>query len=263
LITMQEAFLIHNSELSYLEEESKRLHNLYEENIVTKKEVLSADAALRTAKAKFQAVKKKLTLYGINTNNISSENFVTRLPILAPQSGNLKEINVVRGDYLDQSTPAMLIEATTNLFAEFNVFEKDVPFIKKGQKIIFTSQTNPETMYHSEITLINQSLGENGMISILSEVTDKQTTDLLPGMKIKGNIKIESMISHALPEDAFVKIGDKSFILKLISENEENYSFEKIMLPTGELQDNYLQITKFEENSNEKYLVKGAYFLIN
>ncbi len=260
LINLQEEYLVANGQLEYLREEYNRQIELSKENLSTKKDLLKAKSELTTTQARYGSLSKKLSLYGINTDNLSINSLVSSLAVTAPISGYVAQINAMQGLYIEPSQSALTLANTSQVYLELSVLEKDALLLKKDQKLTFTLQGNPTKKYKATVYLINKSINEKQMISVNCKI-DGDTKQLVPGMYANANIILDDYQANALPETALVKMDETYYALALKKKDNANMAFDKVAMQTGEIQNGYIELLNSESTSNE-YLTKGAYFLI-
>ena len=261
LISWQQDYLVLNSEIEYQQGEYERQKQLTEENISARKNLKKAESVLNISKARVAGLSKKLTMIGINPDNVSTDNLTSSLPIYAPSSGYISEINVKRGMFLDPFKTALEISNTNHLHMELKVLEKDIPKIKNGQHIRYSLQDDPNRKYKATIYLIEKLVGDNRMINVHCHLEDEEEKSLIPGMFVTAEIALDEREDFGLPEEAVVLFDSKHYILEQLEGGK--YDFDQKMVEVGINQDGYYQLLNTSElNSDATYLTKGAYYLI-
>ena len=260
LINLQETYLVTESQLSYLKEEYNRQQKLAAENITTKKDLLKVKSELRTAEAKFNSVKKKLDLYGINTSKLNASNLVSSIAIKAPISGYISEINILRGSYLESTRMALKIANTSQAHLEVLVLEKDAAKLKKGQDIEFVALNSPNKKYKAKINIVNKIIKDNGMVTVQANLDEEATKDLMPGMFVKAEIVLNNHEHESLPKEALIKLDNDYYALQLLSKDNDGYDFNRIKVDVNDEYNGYISVNNI--SASAEYLTKGAYFLI-
>jgi len=261
LINMQEEFLVARGELGYLKEEFARQDQLAAENITSKKDLLKAKSMLSTTQAKYNSLKKKLNLYGINTDNLGTENLVSSIAITAPISGFISDIDVLRGSYLQSTRSALKISNTNKIHLDLSVLEKDAHLLRKGQDIIFTIQNDPGKKYKAKIYLVNKMIEENHTINVHAHIDAADAKTLLPGLFASAEIILDKKSHKALPTDALIKLGQDWNVLKLIGQDDSGYDFKQIKVGVEKEENGFSAVPNLKADESQ-YLTKGAYFLI-
>ena len=260
LINLQEEYLVARGQLEYLNEEYKRQIALSKEDLSTKNTLLKAKSALTTTQARHGSLSKKLSLYGINTDNLSTSNLVSSLSVSAPISGYISDINAMQGMHIEPNQPALTLANTAQVYLELSVLEKDALLLKKDQKLTFTLQGDPLKKYDATVYLINKSINEEQIITVNCKI-NSNTKKLIPGMYANAKILLEDYKANVLPETALIKMNEKHYALVLNKKEDAAMVFNKITIETGEVQNGYIEL-KGPTSTTSEYLTKGAYFLI-
>jgi len=262
LINIQEEYLIAKGKLSYLQEENKRQEELAEAQISTKKDLLKVQTELHTTATRYNALKKKLNLFGIHADRLSPENLISAITISAPISGNISEINTNRGTYLNAGIPAMKIVSQSHLHLELSVLEKYASELKKGQPVVFSLQSNPSETYMASIHLTNKMIDESHMITVHCHIDESAKKDLIPGMYTNATIELAEYSSMALPQDAAVQSGEKWYVLVLKKEIATERIFEEMEVQVGSIQNGYIELMNDDRLKDQQILTIGAYYLL-
>lgn len=261
LINWQQDFLVLQSEVEYQESEYDRQKILTDENIAAKKNLPEAKSRVSVTKAKLAGLSKKLSLIGINTEELTNTNLVSTLRIAAPSSGYVTEINIKKGMYLEAFQTAIEISNTNHIHMELKVLEKNISMIKNGQKVRYSLQENPSEQYVATIYLIEKRVDENRMVNVHCHLEEEQEKALIPGMFITADIELESQESYAVPEGALVSFNDNYYILE--HKPDTKYDFTQKLVDVGQNQNGFYQINESAEvDTIATYLTKGAYYVV-
>ena len=127
------------------------------------------------------------------------------------------------GDSVDTISPIHTIADFSRLFANFDVYEKDIGKIKNGQKVLVYSIAYPDQPFEGKIMFISPRVDETSFTIKIRVQVDNQDYLLKPGMFVRGEILLQGQQAHfSVPSDAvqdldgtdvvFVKDGEESFI---------------------------------------------------
>jgi cobalt-zinc-cadmium efflux system membrane fusion protein len=254
---MQQEYLETKSQLEYLETEYKRQSDLAKENVNSQKTLQQAKSQYETMLVRNAALKSKLSLIGINADNLTPQTIQNTITIYSPINGYVTAVNVNIGMYVNPSDILFKIVDTEHLHAELIVFEKDVPKIKIGQKVRFTL-ANENTERTATVYLIGREISSNRTVRIHCHL-DKEDKDLLPGMYLKAYVEAGTRKVPALPDKAIVSFEGKSYIFKL--ENANRYQMKEVKKGISEL-----GFTEIETDSGidaqTKIVISGAYDIL-
>ncbi|CUS89062.1 membrane fusion protein, cobalt-zinc-cadmium efflux system [Candidatus Kryptonium thompsonii] len=153
------AYLQAKSNLEYYKSAYERQKILFEQNVGSQKALQEAKAEYEKAIAEFNAADKKIHSIGLEEKDIEgsgSEHIPGILPIKAPISGIVTERNVVIGQFIEANTTAFKIMNISNLWAEGQIYEKDLTKISGKPKVEFTTYAYPNERFKGEVILIGQ-----------------------------------------------------------------------------------------------------------
>lgn len=280
-IQLQEEYLSINSRIEFAEQEVARQNELNQGNAGAKKNLQSATSELKSLRTRRSSLKQQIQLMGINPSSLSNSNLKSSLVVTSPISGNVSDVFAKIGSYTDVSSPIAEIVENSALHLDLQVFEKDVPLIKVGQKINFVVTNNPDKTYTAEVFNIGSSFnGESKTIAVHSKVIGEKT-GLIDGMNITGIVDLNGVLSPAVPNEAIVNADGKYYIF-LVKEKEEKphkhkegdshehdheapskgTAFEKVEVLKGSTQLGYTAIKPLNEIPRDTHVVvKGAFFV--
>ncbi|MEZ5022123.1 MAG: efflux RND transporter periplasmic adaptor subunit [Chitinophagales bacterium] len=220
-VEVQQDYLETQGTLTYLESDYERQKNLAKDNINSQKIFLKAESEYLVAKARFESLRKKLSLMGINPNDLSVSNIITTVPIYAPSSGYVTSININKGVYLNPSDVAVTIVNTNHIHLELAIFENDLSKVAVGQKIKFKLQNSNSESYDATVHLINKSVDPvKRTIQIHGDLGgEKASNKFTQGMYVEAEIYTVSAAHLSLPEDAIVEVENKYFVLSKNSDS--------------------------------------------
>ena len=276
-IQLQQDYLDYKSQLAYIKEELERQQELAKENVNAKKTVQKASSEYNSIVAKVQGLKSKLQLININPDKVGNGNLSSRSNIYAPASGYVTKVKVNTGKYVNANEALVEIADTRELHVELNVFEKDVPKLKAGQKVRFV--LNNETKERlAEISLIGREIGTDRTVRVHCRLS-KEDRELLPGLFLKAIVETGLATTTALPEKAIVQSAGKSYIFIAINETKEeekpsdanknlatekHIEFKRVEVTTGVSENGYTEVILPEVfDRNSKVVIKGAYDLLS
>ncbi len=262
-VTLQQNYLETKQQLSFLQAEYERQQQLIAENISSQKSFLKAESDYKAKLALYNGLKQKLRMLNFSIEKVESGDIRSVANIYAPIEGSITKMNVSKGTYVSPSDEIMEIIDNDHIHLELNVFEKDVMKLEKGQLISFAIPESSEEAYEAEVYLIGTNIEDNRTIKVHGELKEKKQHNFLTGMFVDANIVTSSLEKQALPSMAVVEINNISYALKLVSENDETFVFEKVVLKTGDRYNDFTAVEEVEsEVADTRYLTKGAFSLL-
>ncbi len=259
-VTLQQNYMEVKQQLAYLESEYNRQKTLREENISSQKSFLKAESEFKTANARYNGLKKQLTMLNISTTQVEQGNISSTASIFAPISGSITQMNVTKGTYVSPATPILEIIDNDHIHLELSVFEKDIMKVKKGQSIQFRIPEASEETFGAEVHLIGTSIGENRTINVHGHLHEEGANNFLTGMFVDAVIVTENTSSKALPSEAIIEEEGKFYVLRTIATRDTGYTFEQLEVQPGHTADGFTEIIIAEALSDgDTFLTKGAF----
>ena len=201
-IALQQSYMEVKENLSYLESEYERQKTMVEENITSQKSFLQAESGFKTAKARYNGLRKQLTLLNISPASVENGKITSIVTVYAPITGSVTKVNVSRGTYVSPSMSIMEIIDNEHIHLELSIFEKDIMKLKKEQEINFTVPESSSEVFKASVHLIGTAIEENRTIKVHGHLKDEEQANFLTGMFVEADIVTSSAFAKALPETA-------------------------------------------------------------
>ena len=275
-IQLQEDYLTIGNRIIFAEQEYKRQRELFDNDAGAKKNLQNADAELKTLRTKRASLQRQIQMMGISPGSVSNKNLRSGLAVTAPISGTISTILLQIGSYIDVSSPVAEIVDNSSLHLDLQVFEKDLPLIKVGQKIHFTLTNNPVVEYDAEVYSIGTAFeNQSKTIPIHCKVKGNKN-GLIDGMNATAVVSLDNKLMSAVPNTAITSADGKDYIF-LVSDkkaenhkdvkyeekhNEKTINFERIEVVKGTSEMGYTAITPVKSiPESAKIATKGAFFI--
>jgi len=292
LIDVQVEYINAKNEYEFSKREYERQLKLNNDNIGSKKTLNELESAYKKALADYKTLEEKLRSYKISSNRFDNiyEDTVANLQryytVTAPISGNIIERNVTIGQYIEQSSDMFHIVNTSTVFADLNVFEKDLSYISAGQKVTLEVSVDPYQVYEGTIAFVNKVFDDEKRTVKVRVAINNKNEKLLPNMFISAKIYIKQESVLAVPISAIETEGENKYIfiktdeIKEIEEHDEHteeeskssekkehihkeaFVFKKVSVNTGISDDKFIQIFPIDElKSGDIIVSKGTFYL--
>lgn len=277
---LQEAYLTSKSSLEFLTLEYERQKTLSEENVNSKKIFQKTKAEFETEKARFSSLKQQLAMLNLSGSNSPS----SIMPITAPISGYITEINIKIGSNAEVGKPLLSIVDNSQLHVDLLVYEKDLQKVKPGQNIRFVLTNQDNTEINGKVFNVGKAFeNETKSVAVHADIANKSQT-LIPGMYVNALIDVGAKDVQALPVEAIVKAEGREFIFILEEGHEEEshdkeeghshedghkheeaakmFHFQRIEVKTGTSQLGFVQVSVLQKiDADAKIVLKGAYYI--
>ncbi|MEK6552969.1 MAG: efflux RND transporter periplasmic adaptor subunit [Bacteroidota bacterium] len=265
---LKAVYLKAKSNLDYYKAVYERQKTLIEQNIGSQKSLQEAEANYEKATAEFNAEDKRIHAVGLSheevLENVALEHLAGILPIKSPINGIVTERNVVIGQLVEPNTNAFKVMNTSTLWADGQIYEKDISKLSGKPKIEFTTSAYPNERFNGEIILVGQTIDEHSRTIKVRATLNNPGYRLKPQMfgemfiPIGGNIK-----GIVVTGDAIIKENGKSYVFK--AENDSTLptgrqAFKKQFVEIGNELGGKVEI-KNGLKVGDKIAFKGVFFL--
>ncbi len=281
-ITLQENFAEIANKLEFLEKEYKRQKEMFEKNVGAGKNFQKAKADYNTAKARYEGLKSRLLMLNLSPENVKQGKISNMVKILSPINGYVNEINIKVGTFAGAKDKMFEITDNSAIHADFMIYEKDVHLVKEGQEINFTVSNRPEEELTATVFAVGKEFDPNIRAVHIHAKINEKTTGLIPGMYISGSLHIDEKETTALPDEAIINEGTKSFIFILDNtvsnesghiddnhdkednhQNEDNKAFRMVEVIPGISDDGFTEVHFMNPlPKNTQIVMNAAYYLL-
>lgn len=201
-------------------QEGQVLAQIYSPDLLTAQHELLEAAKLQDIQPLLlEAAKEKLRLWKVSEEQINSilqsNSASPYVNIHANTSGVVISKNVNQGDYIGQGSVLYTISNLSKLWAVFDAFETDLPFLKVGDQLEYTLQSLPGKVYKGRIAFINPILDASSRTAKIRVEADNRDRNLKPEMYATGRISAplkgygEEMV---IPKSAVLWTGKRSIV---------------------------------------------------
>jgi len=262
LIQIQQDYLEVFSNVDYLEAEMVRQKKLSDEEAGSLKSYQQAKSQYAVAQAQLSGLRAKLNLAGLNQKALEKGTIQHTISVTAPCSGIVSKVNAELGMYAQPTDQLLEIIDIKNAHAEVTVFEKDIAYLKIGQKVKL-SFTNYNETADAEVLLINRAINKDRTIRVHCDI--KQSKDVLPGAYFKASIFTGEQKLHCIPTEAIVDLKGKQvvFIGKPNPKGGKTFFPEEVRILATENGKSAIEYVRRGRNFDASVVVKGAYDILS
>jgi len=221
---------------------------------------LLAESTYRSSFARFTGLKNKLMLYGVNLSEVANGNFSKTIRIKAPINGTVSKINIVKGDFVSPSQVLLELINNDHMHLELQAFERDIPQLKKGQKIRFKIPESGEEIYTGKIHLLGARVDQQTKtVEIHGHIDEEEKQNLIAGMFVEAVIVLHTTQIVAIPKEAVIKDGATTYVLLLKNKTAEFYEFEPFDVTILQEGESYIVLEEISQLKDQQILTKGAF----
>jgi len=254
-IQLQQDYLSTKNRLGYAGKEFARQRELNIAKAGSDKVMQQAESDLKNLSIENKAMAEKLRLIGINPDKLTENNISRAIKIYSPIDGYVSKVNVNIGKYVVPSDILFELVNPNDIHLNLTVFEKDLNKLKIGQQVAVYSNSDPDKKYITKIVLVSPSLSNERSMDIHCDF-EKYDKALVPGMYMNAEVAVNSNVTDALPDEAFVNFENKDYVFV----NTGNNSFKMTATNRGKSENGYTAVDPVLKG--KKIVVKGAYSLL-
>lgn len=153
----------------------------------------SSTVATRLKSANVEAVRTRLRLRGLTDEQISeiekSGKPVTHLTIYSPIGGTVIDKKANEGMYVDEGTHIYTVADLSHLWVKLDAYESDLPWIRYGQEVEFTTEAYPGEVFKGKISFRDPVLNAKTRTVKLRINVDNTEGKLKPEMFVRAVVR--------------------------------------------------------------------------
>lgn len=163
------------------------------ETLATVNQSRNAPGYARTASQQnLQAVREKLRLWGLSPRQIrameSSDKLMERLTIYSPQKGIVVKQNVQEGQYVKTGDRIYRVASLERLWVELEAYETQLPWLRYGQQVTFTTDARPGETFTGRISFISPTVNRDTRTVDLRVNIENPDGSLKPGLFVRATV---------------------------------------------------------------------------
>lgn len=185
-----------------------------------------------------KAAKEKLSFYKMSNaqiqNIIDTKKASAIVNIYANTQGTVVSKNVQQGDYISSGTILYDIANLSKVWAVFDAYEQDLPFLKVKDKVTFTLQSFPGEKMQGTISFINPLLDPSSRTAKVRVEVENKDLNLLPAMYATATIQAAlSQYNNqiVIPKSAVLWTGKRSIVYtKVQGTSSPTFMLQEVVL---------------------------------
>lgn len=239
--------------------------SVYSPDLVTaQEELFEAEKIKDTQPQLFSAAKEKLKNWKLTENQVEAilQSGVPKeeFEVLADVSGYVTSRKVNLGDYVKLGQPIYEIADLSRVWVLFDVYEQDMPWVKKGDKASFTIQSLPGENFEGAISWLDPVIDPKTRVAKARVEMANSGLKLKPEMFASGTVsaKLPAKAGNlSVPKTAVMWTGKRSLVyVKAETETGINFMMREVNLGPA-LGDSYLVESGLDKG--EEIAVSGTF----
>lgn len=244
---------------------SPSLVSAQEELVQAKRAYDAAPEGDSSARSTLGAVREKLRQYGMTPAQISAvekDGTVSRqIVTYSPSSGVVVDLAVKEGQYVKTGSTLMRIADLSNVWVTLRAFQSDLPLIKPGQEVMFTTTALPGESFPGKVVFVDPVLDPKTMTAGVRAVASNEEGSLRPDMFVSGEIFVPIDTDGAdplvIPATAPMLTGKRAVVYVRLPGGDEPVFEGRDVALGARAGDSYVVLSGLEEG--ELVVVNGAF----
>lgn len=211
---------------------------IYSPELVTAQQELKEAYKIKDSQPTlYAAAREKLKAWKLSDKQIDAmiteSNSIERFPLRADVSGIVLERKVNVGDYVSRGMAIYDVADLSHLWLQFDVYESDLPWVKRGSEIEFTVESLPGEKFSGKIAFIDPIINPKTRVAKARVEVTNPGLRLKPEMFATGIIKtdLKSTSEIILPKSAVMWTGERSIVyVKNSSDRGVSFSLREVIL---------------------------------
>ncbi|AHW61152.1 membrane fusion protein, Cu(I)/Ag(I) efflux system [Draconibacterium orientale] len=205
--------------------------SVYSPDLVTAQEELFEAQKIKDSQPQlFEAAKEKLKNWKLTDEQISqilsSGTAQQTFDVRAEVSGYVTQKKVNTGDYVRRGQAIYEIADLSKVWILFDVYESDLTWINKGDKVSYTIESLPGETFEGTIDYLDPVINPKTRVAKARVVQSNKGLKLKPEMFVSGKVEAKLPQTDALvvPKTAVMWTGERS-VVYVKSENNQGVYF--------------------------------------
>ncbi|HYQ58624.1 MAG TPA: efflux RND transporter periplasmic adaptor subunit, partial [Draconibacterium sp.] len=205
--------------------------SVYSPDLVTaQEELFEAQKIKATQPQLFEAAKEKLKNWKLTEDQINqilaSEKILETFDVLAEVSGYVTQKKVNTGNYVRRGEAIYEVADFSRVWVLFDVYESELSWINKGDKVSFTIESLPGQNFEGTIDYLDPVINPKTRVAKARVVKSNPGLKLKPEMFVSGKVEAKLPQTDALvvPKTAVMWTGERS-VVYVKSESDQGVYF--------------------------------------
>ena len=207
------------------------------ELLTAQNELIEAISIKESQPELYKAVRNKLKYWKVSEKQIQrieqTKKVQSNFKMYANVSGYISEIFIEEGNHVTEGTPLFNVSNLGSVWADLDVYEKDIKNIKLGQEIEIYLNAYPDKIIKAKIDFIDPILNNATRTVLVRTTLNNKDNYLKPGMLITSEIAVNSKDNSSfimVPRTAIMWTGKRSVVYVKTSKSEPVFEMREVKL---------------------------------
>lgn len=187
-ITLQQTYLDCHAQTEYMKAEYERQQALSAEQAASQKKFQQSKADYLSMKSRMEAAAAQLTLLGIEPEMLLQQGIRLYLPVKAPITGYVADINMNVGKYMHTGDRLCEIVDKSHTLLKLTTYEKDLADMHVGNPVQFRVNGMGKEVFKATLVTIGQKVDEDTRSVEVYARVDTVSSQFRPGMYVTARI---------------------------------------------------------------------------
>lgn len=261
LIELQGRYLTAVNRLTFVEQELQRQKTLVAGNAGSGRDLQQAQSEQRTLRTEISTIGQQLRMLGISPESVKAGKTTTQITVTSPISGTVEEVLVSTGQFADPQSPMFRIVNSDNVFADFMVYEKDLPRVAVGQSVSLSPQSDPTRVIQAKVYSVGKDVDpQTKAVHVRASFTG-DSRHLVSGMYLKGKIASGQQTSPSVPSEGIIDEEGSSYIFTMTRKNGKCV-FHPVRITKGREENGRVELA-LNAPLTSPVVLTGAYYIIS
>jgi cobalt-zinc-cadmium efflux system membrane fusion protein len=225
---LQAAALLRLREKTFEQEKA-----LFEKKITAGRELLAAETGLGEARLGEKRALQRLLTLGLTAEKVKEleekQETSPLIEVRAPFAGQVVEASAVPGDLAGPEKPLFSVAAMDRLWAMVDLYEADLPRVRKGQPVVFTLGSLPDKRFEGKVVAVGGEVDERTRTAhVYAEIGNTEGL-LRARMFGRAEVTVKEAVSRlVVPREAVQNDDDCTFVF--IASGKEVFLARRVRL---------------------------------
>ena len=207
--------------LNQAKTEYERAQRLYERKAYSQRQLQAAEADYKAAQANLAAATEQAKALGGSAGRLGGVGIPTSYAVSAPISGTVVKVSKARGEQVAPGEQIVEIINLDTVWVEAPIFEKDLSYLSRQAKPVFTTAAYPGVEFSGTIVDIGAVIDEQSRAATVTFEVPNRDRTLRIGMQ--ANVRLdagEGGDALIIPKQAVLDNEGKKIVYVLLSGEE-------------------------------------------
>lgn len=242
LSSLQSELIGAENDVKVAQRELQSSQALFDDNMLSEKELLESDSQLKQAKANLVKVKSDMLSYGSSNGNGT-------FSIKSPISGYIIAKNASTGSPVSSDgDPIFMVADLSNVWITANVYASNLKFVKEGMDVDITTLSYPDEVFQGKINSLSQVFDPEEKVLKARILMPNSDIKFKPEMSVVIKAKNDTQNRLlSIPTDALIFDNNRNYVV--VEDSPGQFSIKEVELQGHHEKETYIR-SGLNENDN-------------